>query len=390
MFTSTRGGVLLSSFSTTSFSLEPSGVSINELNQKMYISDDSQDRIFEIDRGPDGFFGTADDIHTFINTREYNIFDPEGVAVGGGYMYIADGINGEIYVISPGPNGVFDGYTSGDDIILYQFDTAIMGLSDVEGIDYNSDTGTLYMVGPFSSKKLIETTISGTLLQIVDIELLNAVKPSGISYAPSSYNTSIKSLYITQRGVDNDVDPLENDGKIFEILLSGPRPGPTETPTPTATFTPTNTPTATNTATATATNTATATATNTATATATDPATATATDPATATATDPATATATDTPTATATSTQPISLPYTVYIPLVIKNSTTLESNTSAMNENIVHKVPVTADLTMLFNQPDPGMNGFVAPVSQDNLWATLANSFSRPLISLFNGGENE
>ena len=244
MFQSTRGGILLSTFSTTSFSLEPAGISIDEINQKMYISDDSQDRIYEIDRGPDGLFGTGDDMRTFIDTREYNIFDPEDVAVGGGYMYIADGINGEIYVISPGPNGIFDGYTSGDDILAYQFDTAVMGLSDVEGIDYNSDSGTLYMVGPFSRRKLVEATITGTFLQVVDIEFLNAIGPSDVSYAPSSYNTSIKSLYISQRGVDNDTDPLENDGKIFEILLSGPGPGPTETPTQTATFTPTNTPTA--------------------------------------------------------------------------------------------------------------------------------------------------
>ncbi len=309
VFQSTRSGSLLSGFTTTSFTLEPTGIGIDGTNQRMFISDDNQDRVFEIYRGPDGQFGTSDDIRTFINTREYNIYDPEDVTYGAGYLIIAGGDDGEVYVIGPGQNGVFDGYTSGDDVIVWQFDTAVMGLSDLEGIGYNSDTNTLYMVGPNNRKKLVETTLSGTLLQVVDITFLDLRGPSDVSYAPSSFNFNIKTLYISIRGVDNGADPLENDGKVYEILLSGsgplPSATPTNTPTPSATNTPTFTPT--NTATATATKTATMTPTNTATATATNTptntATATATNTATFTPTNTATATATNTPTKTATAT---------------------------------------------------------------------------------------
>lgn len=257
VFRSTRSGSYLNGFSTTAFSLEPTGITVNETNQHIFISDDNQDRVYEIDKGPDGFFGTSDDIRTYFSTREFNDMDPEDVAFGNGLLYVLDGDGSEVYTISPGQNGVFDGVTSGDDQVLGHFDTSVMGLSDVEGIDYNPDNGNLYLVGPNSRKRLVEATVSGALIQVVDITFINPVGPSDVSYAPSSYNPAIKSVYISMRGVDNGADPYENDGKIYELYLEGSGPFPTLTATNTATATAT----ATNTATATATFTATATAT---------------------------------------------------------------------------------------------------------------------------------
>ncbi len=42
---------------------------------------------------------------------------------------------------------------------------------------------------------------------------------SDVVWAPSSQNPSIKSIYIASRGVDNNTDRLENDGKIWEVSL---------------------------------------------------------------------------------------------------------------------------------------------------------------------------
>ena len=44
-------------------------------------------------------------------------------------------------------------------------------------------------------------------------------------YAPSSVNAAQKSLYLVQRGVDNNSDPDENDGKLFELSFTPSTPG---------------------------------------------------------------------------------------------------------------------------------------------------------------------
>jgi hypothetical protein len=72
---------------------------------------------------------------------------------------------------------------------------------------------------------VIETTIGGTLLNVYDIAFIKTLygrmQPSGLAYGPSSTSPGAKSLYITDRAVDNDSDPRENDGKIHEISLGG-------------------------------------------------------------------------------------------------------------------------------------------------------------------------
>ena len=55
---------------------------------------------------------------------------------------------------------------------------------------------------------------------MIDVSAANASKPAGLAYAPSSVNPLERNVYITERGVDNDSDPKENDGKIYEMTLS--------------------------------------------------------------------------------------------------------------------------------------------------------------------------
>jgi hypothetical protein len=82
-----------------------------------------------------------------------------------------------------------------------------------------------------------EVTLSGALVNTYDLSafLGTAKKRSGVAYGPgSSHNSGAKSVYIASRGVDNDTDPNENDGKVYEVALgsSGPNPTPTPTNTP--------------------------------------------------------------------------------------------------------------------------------------------------------------
>ena len=230
-FETTLVGSLLDTFSTTSFSGEPTGVTVNPANNHLFFSDDSKQKIFELDPGTDGMYGTTDDMVTSVSTLLFSpqSFDPEGVTyslIGGeSVLFIVDGTNGEVYRYSAGADGVFfNGLTPGGDDIVTNFDTFGIGITDPEGIAYETDSGHLYVIGqpPFL---LAHITTSGTLLRTIDVSAANADRPAGLAYAPNSQNPLINSVYIVDRAVDNDFDPNENDGKMYEISVPPITPG---------------------------------------------------------------------------------------------------------------------------------------------------------------------
>jgi len=241
LFKVTLGGILEETSTTISFSNEPTGVSYNPTNGHIFISDDNAKEIFEVDAGSDGVYGSSDDIVTSFDTQAFNSNDPEGVAYNswGGSLYIADGVNTQIYRVSPGVNGLFDGISPAGDDQVTSFDTASLGVGDPEGIAFNPDNGNLYIVGK-PATNVAEVTTSGKLVRNIDISAAKAKKPAGLAYAPGSVDATQMHLYIVERGVDNNKDPNENDGKIYEMTL--PRSG-TPIPTPTSTSTPTPPPT---------------------------------------------------------------------------------------------------------------------------------------------------
>jgi hypothetical protein len=229
VFETTLSGGQVAEFNTLSFSDEPTGVAFNPNNQHLYFTDDTGTRsVYELDPGPDGFYGTSDDIITSFSTGDFGSNDPEGIAYDTfqGHLFIADGVNAEVYEISPGANGVFDGVPpSGDDVLVNQFDTAVLGLQDPEGVDFSPDNGNLYIVSNRTGDGIVvETTRAGSEVSVIDISSLNARNPGGLVYAPTSINPSERSLYIVVRGVDNNSDPNENDGIVYEIALGSLTP----------------------------------------------------------------------------------------------------------------------------------------------------------------------
>ena len=240
------------------YSNEPTGMAINPSNNHFFISNDgSNSRVFEVAPGPDATYCTPDDVVTrFVVATLYGATDAEDVAYGNNTLFIADGINAEVYVVPLGANGVLNG--GGDDGPVTHFDTAALGFNDLEGIGYNSDAGTLFIVSTVGSENYLgEVTTSGTLVRAYDLSFMGTQGNlrSDVTYAPSSQNPAVKSIYIVSRGVDNNNDRFENDGKVWEINIAGsgtptptntstpgPSPTPTSTRTPTPTFTPTSSP----------------------------------------------------------------------------------------------------------------------------------------------------
>src|SRR6185503_17274993 len=233
VFQSTTSGMLGSTCSTISFTGEPTGVAINPNNNHIFFSTDFNDRVFEVSLGSDGVYCTPDDTVTTtdVNTL-YNVRDAEDVAYGNNTLFIAGGDNAEVYRIPLGANGVLGG---GDDGSMTHFDTAALGFSDMEALGYNADANTLFIASPKPTERYLgETTTSGTLLRAYDLSLMGSAGNirSDVTYAPSSQNPAIKNIYIASRGIDNDDNRNENDGKIWEIRISPPvTPTPTSTPT---------------------------------------------------------------------------------------------------------------------------------------------------------------
>ena len=220
LYLMTLSGNLIDTLTTTLFSREPTGVAYNPTNDHLFFSDDNADEIYEMDPGPDGLYGTSDDIITYFYTGFFGSYDPEGVEFDSweGVLFIIDGVNAEIYRVAPGANGIFDGVPPRGDDQVTSFDTASLGVIDPEGIAFNSDRGTLFIIGE-PINLVAEVTTTGNLLQMIDISAANPVMPAGLAYAPGSLDSSVMNLYITDRGVDNNQDPNENDGRVYEMSI---------------------------------------------------------------------------------------------------------------------------------------------------------------------------
>ncbi len=238
VFSATLSGALVSTCSTTNssrtgFSNEPNGLAINRNNNRIYTTDDDANKVHEISLGPDQQYCTADDGLTSVNIGSvYNIQDAEDVAYGNNSLYIAGGTDAEVYIIPLGADGVLGG---GDDGPKSQFDTYRLGFTDLEGIGYNWDNNSLLIVSAGSTDKYLgETTTTGTLLNVYDLNYSGLTHREDVTYAPSSQNPAVKSIYVADRGTDNNTNSSENDGQVWELSISIPNtltPNPNITPT---------------------------------------------------------------------------------------------------------------------------------------------------------------
>jgi uncharacterized protein YjiK len=227
---------------------EPTGVTWNPGNGHYYFSDDNRGRVFDLNPGVDGLYGTADDSWTYFSTLGVGNGDPEGIAfdIWNNKLFVVDGVNQEIYQ-----------YTLAGSLVG-QFDVQVNGVSDPESVEFNPISGTLFVLG--SNRVIIETTTSGSLLQTISVSASSARAPAGLAYAPASDGSGIKHFYIVDRGIDNNIDPNIIDGKMYEMTAPIPNtPTPTNTFTSTASQTATITPLSTNTFTPTPSRTATVT-----------------------------------------------------------------------------------------------------------------------------------
>ncbi|WP_181166178.1 putative Ig domain-containing protein [Mesorhizobium sp. B2-5-5] len=216
-------GNLMGTLTTINFSDEPAGVTYNPANHHLFFADDTGTKsVYELNPGKDGLYNTSDDIVTSFKTAAFGSKDSEALAYDTkrGVLYLEDGSNHNIYTIAPGQNGKFDGVpsTGGDDVVT-SFSVQSLGSPADGGLAYDAVHDLLYVIVSRTSVAMITPT--GDLLGTLDISAADAHKPAGLALAPSSDDPSHQmSLYIVDRGVDNNTDPNENDGKIYEFHLN--------------------------------------------------------------------------------------------------------------------------------------------------------------------------
>jgi len=218
LWTHSNTGIVSSSASTTGFSSEPTGVAYDPAGGRIWFSDDNAAVIHQVDLGPDGSYGTADD---FVNDLDGLIpagcDDFKDIAYDNLHerLYVVSRTGLEICEIDPGPNAVFDGATPTGDDGVTTVSLVGTGITAPEGIVYDPFSGSFgtLVVADRGTRDLYELEPGGGVLRRIDITFPAGTRPSGVTIAPGSSNPVLRNYYVTDRGV-----LFQNDGRVFEIV----------------------------------------------------------------------------------------------------------------------------------------------------------------------------
>ena len=208
------------------WSAEPTGVAYDRPHGQLFLSDDDANRIYVL-AGPglDKRWGTADDgTRTFFSSSAVGATDNEDVAYDSkrNNLVLIDGVNNELYRVTPGPNGVFDGVLAPGDDVATHTDLERFGIVNPEGVTYDSVRDVMVVV---DNNGLWEMDTNGALIDSIDTTSLPLKLAAGVAVAPASDGSANRSYYIVDRVVDNNVDPAEKDGKMYEVTPAMPAIG---------------------------------------------------------------------------------------------------------------------------------------------------------------------
>jgi uncharacterized protein YjiK len=216
LFVVRRKGNLFSSRTLKRFTVEPEDLALDNRHRSLYVTDDDLDRVFKDKAGKDGLFGTRDDVAvTVLHTRRFGSFDPEGLTwlPQKKMLIVSDSTTRRIYKIRRGKDRKFG---TRDDVIR-SFGTYRYGFTTAEDVVATRFTHHLLIVSS-RQRFILETTMKGALVRKIDLTGLGVKAASGITFAPGT-DGSKSRLYLTDSGVDNNINPGENDGRLFELKI---------------------------------------------------------------------------------------------------------------------------------------------------------------------------
>jgi sugar lactone lactonase YvrE len=232
LFVVSKTGSLSGTRRLTKATFEPEGISWYPRGKSLFVIDDDKDAIFRFGRGADRKVGTKDDkVRELVNTKRYGSKDAEGVTWhthrGKLDMLIwADASTEHIYEVKPGHDHRFG---TSDDVKKREFAASNFALNgrnmkDPNGVFLDRRSGHLFIVD--THKHFVaESTMGGSLVRIVDMPFCRATSVtapgchgfSDLVFAPGP--SGARRLYLTDRGVDNQQDPNENDGRLYQVKI---------------------------------------------------------------------------------------------------------------------------------------------------------------------------
>ena len=216
------GNGIMDTTSADPVNREPVGVAYDRVADDLFISKDgSTSRVWAYNRAGTGPW----QLRGSLALSGFGSTDAEGLAFWNNRLFVADGSNKEVWVIGAGPDTVV---ATSDDVLLDNFDTAALGISDPEGIGVDPNTGHLWMVSHKDGEGMLETLQDGTPISTTHFDFPTD-NPGGLEIAPSSSTSdaaTVMSAWVAQRGVDNNTDPNEKDGKLHEVSIEAGSPPP--------------------------------------------------------------------------------------------------------------------------------------------------------------------
>jgi hypothetical protein len=223
----TRSGTSTGTFNTTTLApanKEPVGAAYDPARNELYVvKDGGSSNVWVYNAS------TMNVVRSFsVAGGPYNNLDAEGVGFGNGNLYMVDAVDNDLVKVQPGANGIVG---SGGDDVVNNYDLQQYGQDEPEGLDVDPSSGNIWVVsnklgGGGVPQPMLEVTPNGALVSSVSIAAADPDSPGGLAIAPPSDGGSGFNIYIADRGVDNQENPNENDGKIFEFEPGGDPPPP--------------------------------------------------------------------------------------------------------------------------------------------------------------------
>jgi sugar lactone lactonase YvrE len=232
LFVASKKGALRGTRRLTKATFEPEGISWYPHGKSLFVVDDDKDAIFRFGRGHDRKIGTKDDkVRQVVNTLRYGSRDAEGVTWhtrrGKLDMLIwTDATTTKVYELKRGHDHRFG---TSDDVEKREFAASNFSfkgrnMMDPNGVFFDRKTGDLFIVDTHKHF-VVESTLAGALVQTIDMPFCRADSTtapgchgfSDVVFAPGP--SGARRLYLTDRGVDNEVNPNENDGRLYQVKL---------------------------------------------------------------------------------------------------------------------------------------------------------------------------
>jgi len=218
---------------------EPTGITFDPVSDRFYVSNDNSNQIYRYNlqsQGENASFTVEDTIsleelqqQAPLNLAEGLTGDFEGVAVNAdsGRIYAVDGSGQSIVTLR---------YDQGFEFInrfeLNSEDREVV--SDPEGISVNPETGNLFVVSE-TDNIIAKYTPQGDFLGEFSLDNLSPsqIAAQGLAFGAfsASANNPLDSLYIADGRVDNNDNPDERDGRVYETRpIAGPSNANPRTP----------------------------------------------------------------------------------------------------------------------------------------------------------------